>query len=440
MDERIRWYYAVGDRVYSHRNAGCRRRSQPTLSLIEWVRPRSGQVRLNLIFIFAALVRSRFTPSNLEDSYNTIWTYPWDLIDEGPAEAVHRIKETGLTAVSLTAAYHSYEMLRPHLTGKVLLRSPRASLYFQPCKPLPLDPLISPLMGESDWWSECSEAISEAGLELIAWTVFLHNSELALRHPECAQVHATGDVSTSNLCPANPEVRSYAVGLAAALSRYGISVLECESLNYGPAGHTHHHAKVGVDLGPGGSLLHSLCFCGSCRKEAEKAVIDFDRLKDRVDLRIREVLLSGEPCSEIETSDWNDLPAFVAMRERIVATLVAEIKAASGTILSFIEMGPPDSTAAPFESLRDAADRFEILAYTSDLETIERQVREAAQAAGGVSQLTVGLRAYPPATRSSEELVAEVRKVRELGVSRISFYNYGIMPYANLEWIKKALR
>ncbi len=269
--------------------------------------------------------------------------------------------------------------------------------------------------------------------------MFLHNSELALRHPGCAQVHATGDVSTSNLCPANPEVRKYAVGLAAGLSVYGISVLECESLYYGPAGHTHHHAKVGVDLGRGGWFLHSLCFCGACRKEADKDGIDFDRLKDRVDRRVRKVLESGEPCSEVEDSDWVDLAAFMAMRERIVATLVADVKKASGANLSYIGMGPPDSTPAPFEALRDVVDGFEILAYTSDLKTIERSVEVAAQAAGGVSRLTVGLQAYPPATRSAAQLVAEVRTVRELGVKRISFYNYGIMPYENLGWIREAL-
>ena len=91
-----------------------------------------------------------FHSINLNNHLTTIWTYPWDLIDEGPADAVRRIRETGLTAVNLTSAYHSFEMLRPHLDGKVLLRSPRASLYFRPRSPMPLEPLISPLMGDSD--------------------------------------------------------------------------------------------------------------------------------------------------------------------------------------------------------------------------------------------------------------------------------------------------
>ena len=344
-----------------------------------------------------------------------------------------------MTAVSLASAYHSFEMLRPHLTDKVLLRSPRAAVYFRPRSPLPLDPLVSPWMGEDDWWSACATAILDAGLDLIAWTVFLHNTELALRHPECAQVHATGDISTSRLCPANPDVRKYAVELADNLSHYGISVLECESLCYGPAGHTHHHPKVGVELGPGGRFLHSLCFCEACRLEAEKDGIDFDLLRDRVERVIREILHSGEPCTDPAVSDWDDLARFISTRERVVTTIVAEVKKACGTTLSYLFMGEPRSTAAPFESLLDVADAFEILTYTSDLEEIHTRVDEAAGRANGASRLTVGLQAYSPAAHSADELTAAVQTVRNLGVDRLSFYNYGIMPYGNLAWIKAAL-
>ena len=57
----------------------------------------------------------------------------------------------------------------------------------------------------------------------------------------------------------------------------------------------------------------------------------------------------------------------------------------------------------------------------------------------GASRLTVGLQAYPPAAHSAYELTAAVQTVRNLGVDRLSFYNYGIMPYGNLAWIKAAL-
>ncbi len=355
---------------------------------------------------------------------------------------MRRIRDTGLEAVSLASAYHSFEMLRPHLSGEVLLRSPRAAVYFQPESPLPLDALVSPWMQEHDWWATCAEAIAKAGLDLVAWTVFLHNTELALKHPECAQVHATGDVSTSQLCPANPRVRDYAVALAANLSRYGISVLECESLCYGPAGHRHYHPKVGVNLGRGGSFLHSLCFCNACRDEAETEGIDFDVLRSEVDARLRTILTTGDSSDDPDglISESDQLRRLITMRQRVVSTLVAEVKEAAGAILSYLGMGDPISTGTPFDSLLDVADAFEILAYTSDLDDIRARVREAAKGAGDPSRLTIGLQAYQPAARSAEELASEVEVVKSCGVGRLSFYNYGIMPLANLVWIEKALK
>lgn len=372
---------------------------------------------------------------------STIWTYPWDLIDEGPAEAVGRIKDAGLRAVSLASVYHSFEMLRPHQAGEVLLRSPRAAVYFQPQSPLPLNALISPWMEKRDWWAECAEAISQAGLDLVAWTVFLHSTELALKHPDCAQVHATGDVSTSQLCPANPRVRDYAVAIGTNLSRYGISVIECESLCYSLAGHRHHHPKVGVDLGRGGQFLHSLCFCGSCQDRAEREGIDFAALRSEANDGLRGILGTGEGCADPEEliAQSEGLKRLIEVRQDVVASLIADVKEASGATLSYLGMGDPMSTGAPFDSLLRVADSFEILAYTSDLDSIRTRVVEAASLAGDASRLTVGLQAYPPAARSAEELASEVEMVRSCGVERLSFYNYGIMPFTNLEWIREAL-
>lgn len=373
---------------------------------------------------------------------STIWTYPWDLIDEGPEQAVQKIRDTGLEAVSLASAYHSFEMLRPHLPGDVLLRSPRSAVYFQPNPALPLNALVSPWMGGDDWWRRCADAIQAADLGLIAWTVFLHNTEVALNHPECAQVHATGDVSTSQLCPANARVRDYAVAIATNLARYGISVLECESLSYGPAGHRHYHPKVGVELGTGGQFLHSLCFCAACCEAAGIEGIDPDTLRKSVDQQVRSILATGTPLDDEPNEligELEGLDRFLKVREHAVSSLVAEVKAASGTSLSYLGMGDPYYTAASFESLRDVGDGFEILVYTSDVEQIRGRVGEAAEGAGDASRLTVGLQAYPPAAREAAELLSQAEAVRACGVKRLSFYNYGILPLPNLRWIENVL-
>ena len=58
---------------------------------------------------------------------------------------------------------------------------------------------------------------------------------------------------------------------------------------------------------------------------------------------------------------------------------------------------------------------------------------------GEVNRVWVGTCAYPPASPTAETLAANVKAVTELGVRAVSFYNYGIMPKRNLQWVKAAI-
>jgi hypothetical protein len=64
-------------------------------------------------------------------SYFTMWTYLWDLVDEGIEDGVRLLKnEIGLDAISVATAYHSFQQLRPQQPGKKLLTVRDAALYF----------------------------------------------------------------------------------------------------------------------------------------------------------------------------------------------------------------------------------------------------------------------------------------------------------------------
>lgn len=46
----------------------------------------------------------------MPSSYATLWTYPWDLHDEGPDSVLSRLKENiGLQAIRLAFAYHTFD-------------------------------------------------------------------------------------------------------------------------------------------------------------------------------------------------------------------------------------------------------------------------------------------------------------------------------------------
>ena len=292
-----------------------------------------------------------------------------------------------------------------------------------------------------NWYADAAGAAAGAGLELIAWTVFLHNSYQAGRHPECAEVTCTGDVSTSWLCPANPWVRAFAAALARDLAEnYGIALLECESLSYGGFGHTHYHVKHGVDLGSGGRFLLSLCFCDACRSRAKEDGLDPDVLSRAVESRLRQILASGIPPAgsrEELIASIPQLEPFVRMRDEVVASLLEEVKAASGVPVSFIFMGDRFHAAIDRSRLANIADYAETLAYTPDADRIQGAISEIVPDLKNPQQLVVGLQAYPPASPNARTLSAGVERALGLGIRRFSFYNYGIMPKANLAWIRQ---
>lgn len=384
----------------------------------------------------------------MPDLHTTLWTYPWDLADGDARAIAKRLRDDiGLDGISLASAYHTFEMLRPHSRKQVLLQIPQAAVYFQPDESLyadtPIQPHVSPMMAGENWYADAADAAAGAGIELIAWTVFLHNSYQAGRHPECAEVACTGDVSTSWLCPANPGVRAFAAALARDLAaNCGIALLECESLCYGGFGHTHYHVKHGVDLGPGGRFLLSLCFCDACQTRARAKDLDPDALSRVVASMLRRTLASGVPPAESPEELIATLPQlepFVRMRDEVVSSLLEEVRAAAGVPVSFIFMGDRFNAAINRPRLAEVADYAETLAYTPDVDRIEATVSEIVPDLLNPRQLVVGLQAYPPASPDATTLGAGVERALDLGIRRFSFYNYGIMPPANLAWIRQCI-
>lgn len=376
----------------------------------------------------------------------TMWTYPWDLHDEGYEPVLQNLKsEVGLNAINLASAYHTFDMLRPHLSSNNTLQVSQAAIYFQPKESLygKIKPHISPLMGNENWWGETANTAASIGLKLNSWTVFFHNSYQAQQHPDCAEVRCTGDISTSALCPANPEVRAFAIALSRDLvENYNISLLECETLAYSGWGHLHHHAKHGVNLGAGGRYLFSLCFCDACKQRASDSGLDIAQLRESVTNKVRTAFATGLPIDETPEELMQTIPelqAFSDMRETVVISLIRELKNTIDIPLSYILMGDPQITGANPKTITQIADSVEILSYTADLQRTQARVSELLPTLQNPSQLIVGLQAYPPASPDAETLFANLQAAREKGIHKFAFYNYGIMPIAALDWVRQAI-
>jgi hypothetical protein len=381
--------------------------------------------------------------------YTTMWTYPWDLNDEGYHTVLSKLKnDVGLNAINLASAYHTFDMVRPHLQKNNHLQMTQAATYFQPQLDLYSNTCIKPptstWMGKDNWWGKTSEEAARIGLNIQAWTVFLHNSHLAQQHPTCAIERCTGDLSISALCPANAHVRAYAMALSQDLTQnYGIKMLECESLDYAGWGHSHYHLKHGVPFGLGGQYLYSLCFCPSCQNKAMEANIDITRLREQVTEKIHNLFTTGQTIDtspEELATEMPELTAFNHLRENVVTSLVYDIKNAIQIPLSFILMGNSTISGANAKAIVEIADTVETLSYTPDPKQTHRAISTHLRHLKSPDQLIVGLQAYPPASPSAEALCQNVNTAQKLSINKFAFYNYGIMPMPSLEWVKQAIK
>ena len=226
-------------------------------------------------------------------------------------------------------------------------------------------------------------------------------------------------------------------------TNYNFATVELESCDYQGGRHYHGHEKIGIPLGETDRLLLGLCFCESCRKRGIAEGIDVAAVADGVRLELAASFESGNPI-QIGFDEFCDkVPetrAYLEMRESVVSSLVADIKSVSQASISSMAMGDRRYSGLNTEGVREIADWFEILCYAPSRESVETSVRNAAALMNGeVDRVWVGLCAYPPASPNAETLAANVEAVAALGVRAASFYNYGIMPKRNLQWVKAAI-
>jgi len=376
----------------------------------------------------------------------TLWTYPWDVVDTGPERAAKEIAQTGLRSVSLAATYHAFDMLRPHRTENRLLKVDSSAAYY-PFDPGAfssgtLTPKRSTLVSGAQW-SECSAAAQQEGLGVVAWTIFLHNSYLAGRHPDLSQVTCSGEHLDHQLCPVQTQVQRYAQSLASDIcNSANVNVLECEGLSFGGFGHTHYHPKIGIDMGRGGRYLFSLCLCEACISEAKSVDIDVEAVRSRTRESVEAIFLSGQPILESPEhliDEDPDLAAFAKFRDTAVTRLVKSVAEAARKPIRILAMGDRHTTGLDIPAIAPMVDSVEYLCYTSDPDRIGQIIEIAAQETGSAERVGVGLQAYPPASPNLETLRTSVSKARDCGAGLISFYNYGIMPKRNLGWIAQSL-
>jgi hypothetical protein len=397
-----------------------------------------------------------------------LFAFPSDLEDEGIQVVVERASHrAGVDGLVLAAAYHAARDLFPHNPrGRVRFLEPGV-VFFRPrpsrWEGARLLPRPAALAASRDPLGEAVRAGRERGLPVHGWTVFLHSDRLGFDHPECAPRNAFGDPYSTDLCPAHPDVRGYAVALGAEVAARGVASVVAESLHFHPWEHGFHHERAFVELSGRARLLLGLCFCDACRDRARSRDVDAEAACTTAREEL-ERALEGEPdgrSAESARDERGALGAYLAARAHTVTSLVAKVARAveeEGSRLTVLDLsgamkgyasGEPTGGPAPSAAWRLGLDLVALTRAGADIDALlydrapERVARdlEAYRAVlGPEGRLGAVLRPMAPDCSDPADLRAKVEEVRLAGVERLAFYHYGLMPLRSLDWIGEALR
>jgi hypothetical protein len=386
-----------------------------------------------------------------------IWTYPWDVLDEGIAAALDRIGRTDVDGLSLAVAYHAARTLSPRGSGPRVRFLEDGVVYFRPEMAryrgaTPLLPQPSQLCQAQDPLGVITQAARDRGLAVHAWTVLTHNSRLGRAHPHLALENVFGDRYTYALCPAQPAVKAYAAALCGDLAgRYPLASLELESVGYMGFEHDSHHNKVGLPIDRLHQVCLSLCFCPACRARIAQAGADPHRLAQSVRAEL-EAYLERDGGDEATTEEavWARLgeilseaerDALFRARQEVILDMLRAIRAAVGDATRLTLMAadsPLASGAVAGVRLVEAArwvDAILLLDYASPTEQLVAAVRRWRGVLGVGKEIATGISMMWPDATGVEPLAARAAALAEAGLGKLRFYNYGLLTHSRLAWI-----
>lgn len=378
-----------------------------------------------------------------------LWAYPWDLLDEGVELVADRLTEMGIDEVNLATNYHSVQPFLPHNPEQKTFFS-RASSYFHPDESHygRLSPVPNEEMGDADWLGMIDDALADTEITLNSWTIGCHNSRLGMGNPDLTLESPYGDSLAFGLCPSQPAVQEFLRGLLADLSeRASFERIELETFDYFyGTGFGWHHDKYHVDLGTLGEFLFGLCFCEECRDQATDRGIDIDRARASARDGIDGVI-DGELSPKTSPAGWlrshPELTAYVEARTETLADLYESLRSTVdgdvelGRYAGFFEVEDEWMHGADLDALATHLDFYTVIAYESTRREIVQQVRTADQLTPDVP-LHAGILPGHPAIDDSKTVTEAVNGLADAGVERVSFYNYGLLPERNLDWIGTA--
>jgi hypothetical protein len=377
------------------------------------------------------------------------YLYPWD-VDGDPA-AVDRIAGSGLTGVTLAAAYHAVRAVTPFHPGhRIVTRD--AGMYYRPDPARwdgralrPADPDPGPGPGPADSFGRAAAALRSAGLSVTAWIVVTHNSRLA-GTGERAVRNAFGDVYPWALCAGSAAVRAYAATLAAEIAALdGVDAIELEACGWYGFGPGSAHDKTGDVAGAAGPAgadadwLLSLCFCAECGPAYQAAGADPATLAAQV----RAALDGGAALPDDAASVLDQTRG--AASGRLLTEVLAAVRASAPGQPVLVHSAPdPRATGSnpgydPAVLLAPGGADGIVLACGNPATAPGLVARTAAAAPPG-ARIAAVLQAVAGLGGDPETLPAQATAVRAAGATELRLYHAGLASASDLAAIRALTR
>ncbi len=386
-----------------------------------------------------------------------LYTYPWDLSDEGVDDALDRIIDlTGCTEIQLAPSYHVSNYFLPHNPLAPIRFGENGAIYYRPdlsrYEATELKPYVSPIVTTHDYFERLVDAIDRKGLVFSAWNVYFFNHHLTGKHPEFAKHDAFGTPYIGQISPSSKDAQAFAVALTQEImDRFRPHAVRVEALQRQMWRHGMLKNKFQGDITERCQFLLGVCFNPASMRNAEEAGMDAENFRRDVDAWLR-VELARIPSEDELTmpadAEWvagafdGRLREYLDILNTHTTDLwlrVAEvIKRGGGKVQSdYLAHGVRTDTNGLEPRINRHIDRLTAGLPASDSDAgshIQNYLEMIAP--GGEVFVPVG----PGNITEAAPLVERTRAAAEAGAAGALFYNYGLMREGVLRFVGEAMR
>lgn len=388
------------------------------------------------------------------------FTYPWDLMDAPVAATLAAMGDDyQCDAIAVAGSYHSATLLTPRGPRAYIVERPDDAVLFHPdlaaYPPEGPWPIVDTATADADVLRQVADACARRRMQLNVWLVVLHNSALGRVHPDLTCSNVMGDRYSHGLCPSQPRVRAYAVGLVRDVCRQvQPHTVVLESASFMAALHGGHHDISLLALNPVLQWLLTLCFCPACVARAEAAGVAVADAADDARAMLRALMNDGAAGvaaagMEVLGSVLVERPRLAAYSQARIATvmsLLGEMRAAAAECSARLEVIPNTGVrpiarswalGVHLSGLRDVADGAMVLGYDAEPGEVITELRQYHLLADDLPfslALNVGHTLTP--TRSG--LVARALAGVYAGARGVFYYNWGLLSEERLRWVRAA--